>query len=132
MKYRIYFQRFNKDVVYTKETFSDKYNVDDNVYLVDSFYGKFKVLGTMTFDNYKELFNRLIPDEMYKLEKPLVLVNSKGEVALHFINLTDGLLNQEELDKLYIDKINELENKIKNLKSKYRRLTGMKLETKEV
>lgn len=132
MKYRIYFQRFNKDVVYTKETFSDKYKVDDNVYLVDSFYGKYRVLGTMTFENYKELFNRLIPDEMYKLEKPLVLVNSKGEVALHFINLTDGLLNQEELDKLYIDKINELEGKIKNLKSKYRRLTGIKLETKEV
>lgn len=132
MKYRIYFQRFNKDVVYTKETFSDKYKVDDNVYLVDSFYGKYRVLGTMTFENYKELFNRLIPDEMYKLEKPLVLVNSKGEVALHFINLTDGLLNQEELDKLYIDKINELEGKIKNLKSKYRRLTGMKLEMKEV
>ena len=132
MKYRIYFQRFNKDVVYTKETFSDKYKVDDNVYLVDSFYGKYRVLGTMTFENYKELFNRLIPDEMYKLEKPLVLVNNKGEVALHFINLTDGLLNQEELDKLYIDKINELEDKIKNLKSKYHRLVGYNLETKEV
>lgn len=131
MKYRIYFQRFNKDVVYTKETFSDKYKVNDNVYLADSFYGKFKVLGTMTFDNYKELFNRLIPEEMYKLEKPLVLVNSKGEVALHFINLTDGLLTQEELDKLYIDKISELEDKIKNLKSKYHRLVGMNLEMKE-
>ena len=127
MKYRIYFQRFNKDVVYTKETFSDKYKVNDNVYLADSFYGKFKVLGTMTFDNYKELFNRLIPEEMYKLEKPLVLVNSKGEVALHFINLTDGLLTQEELDKLYIDKISELEDKIKNLKSKYHRLVGYNL-----
>lgn len=132
MKYRIYFKRFNKDVVYTKETFSDRYNVDDNVYLVDSFYGKFKVLGTMTFENYKELFNRLIPDEMYELEKPLVLVNNKGEVALHFINLTDGLLTQEELDKLYIDEINELEKKIRSLKSRYRRLTGMKLGMKEV
>ena len=127
MKYGIYFKRFNKDVVYTKETFSDKYKVDDNVYLVDSFYGKFKVLGTMTFDNYKELFNRLIPSEMYKIEKPLVLVNSKGEVALHFINLTDGLLTQEELDKLYIDEISELENKIKNLKRKYHRLVGYNL-----
>lgn len=127
MKQRIYFKRFNKDVVYTKETFSDKYKVDDNVYLADSFYGKFKVLGTMTFDNYKELFNRLIPSEMYELEKPLVLVNDKGEVALHFINLTDGLLTQKELDKLYIDKISELEDKIKNLKSKYRRLTGHNL-----
>ena len=127
MKYRIYFKRFNKDVVYTKETFSDRYNVNDNVYLVSAFYGKFKVLGTMTFDNYKELFNRLIPDEMYELEKPLVLVNNRGEVALHFINLTDELITQEELDKLYIDKINELESKIKNLKSKYHRLVGYNL-----
>ena len=127
MKYRIYFQRFNKDVVYTKETFSDKYKVNDNVYLADAFYGKFKVLGTMTFDNYKELFNRLIPSEMYELEKPLVLVNNKGEVALHFINLTDGLLTQEELDKLYIDKISELERHIKKLEQAYHRLTGHNL-----
>ena len=127
MKQRIYFKRFNKDVVYTKETFSDRYNVNDNVYLVSAFYGKFKVLGTMTFDNYKELFNRLIPDEMYKLEKPLVLVNNKGEVALHFINLKDELITQEELDKLYTDKISELEDKIKNLKSKYHKLVGYNL-----
>lgn len=127
MKHRIYFKRFSTDVVYTEETFSDKYKVDDNVYLADSFYGKFKVLGTMTFDNYKELFNRLIPDEMYKLEKPLVLVNNKGEVALHFINLIDGLLTQKELDKLYIDKISELEDKIKNLESKYCKLVGYNL-----
>ena len=132
MKYRIYFQRFSKDVVYTRETFSDKYKVNDNVYLADSFYGKFKVLGTMTFENYKELFNRLIPDEMYELEKPLVLVNNKGEVALHFINLTDGLLTQEELDKLYIDKISELERHIKKLEQAYHRLTGMNLKMKEV
>ena len=127
MKQRIYFKRFNKDVIYTKETFSDRYNVNDSVYLVSAFYGKFKVLGTMTFDNYKELFNRLIPDEMYELEKPLVLVNNRGEVALHFINLKDELITQEELDKLYIDKINELESKIKNLKSKYHRLVGYNL-----
>lgn len=132
MKYRIYFKRFNKDVIYTKETFSDRYNVNDNVYLVSAFYGKFKVLGTMTFDNYKELFNRLIPDEMYELEKPLVLVNNRGEVALHFINLTDELITQEELDKLYTDKISELEDKIKNLKRKYHRLVGYNLEMKEV
>ena len=127
MKNRIYSKRFNKDIVYTKETFSDRYNVNDNVYLVSAFYGKFKVLGTMTFDNYKELFNRLIPDEMYELEKPLVLVNSRGEVALHFINLKDELITQEELDKLYTDKISELEDKIKNLKRKYHRLVGYNL-----
>lgn len=132
MKQRIYFKRFNKDVIYTKETFSDRYNINDNVYLVSAFYGKFKVLGTMTFDNYKELFNRLIPDEMYELEKPLVLVNNRGEVALHFINLVDELITQSELDKLYIDQIKEHEKKIKGLKSRYRRLTGKKLEMKEV
>lgn len=127
MKQRIYFKRFNKDVIYTKETFSDRYNVNDNVYLVSAWYGKFKVLGTMTFDNYKELFNRLIPNEMYELEKPLVLVNNKGEVALHFINLKDELITQEELDKLYIGKISELEDKIKNLKSRYYKLVGYNL-----
>ena len=127
MKQRIYFKGFNKDVVYTEETFSDRYNVNGNVYLASAFYGKFKVLGTMTFENYKELFNRLIPDEMYELEKPLVLVNNKGEVALHFINLTDGLITQEELDKLYIDKISELERHIKKLEQAYHRLTGHNL-----
>ena len=101
-------------------------------YIVSAFYGKFKVLGTMTFDNYKELFNRLIPSEMYELEKPLVLVNSKGEVALHFINLKDELITQEELDKLYTDKISELEDKIKNLKSRYHKLVGYNLVVKEV
>lgn len=127
MKYRIYFQRFSKDVVYTKETFSDRYNVNDNVYLVSAFYGKFKVLGTMTEDSYKSVFNRLLPYEMYELEKPLVLINDLGEVGIHFINLVDELITQDELDKLYLDQIKEHEKKIRSLKSRYHRLVGHNL-----
>ena len=132
MKYTVFSKHLNKDIVYTKEVFSDRYNVGDTVYLVSAFYGKFEVLGTMTEDSYKSVFNRLLPYEMYELEKPLVLVNSIGEVAIHFINLVDELITQDELDKLYLDQIKEHEKKIKGLKSRYRRLTGQKLEMKEV